>query len=517
MKPWEKYSQPVTPAITKPWEKFQEKPKTFKQKAGEYGLKVAEDIGQVGKSFSPQGAEAFVRALTEATQSDIAKLRKLKLPEKPSEDIISIPGLKKSALVQMGLGMARPILHPIESIKEGKLASTAIAWVPFLKGVKGMFKTIPKKMPVSELIAGKLERSTVENVAKNQYVQKGMTIFAKEDLNDVVNNATEATIKARENIAKAQNYIYQKAGITDDMMMPKERTTEALNNIKTEVNKFSDLAIGENKKLASQAKELVNDLQSKSATLNFGQIKSLTRQIYDLADANVTDTGKYTEVGRLYKQIGAELTKVKKSILQIAEASEKYSQLMEAEDVLRDTLRLDRVNGEQTLPLKIIRRFKDAEHGQFKKQLEQSNEIIKKNADIFKENPETADMINEYGNADFVDKIKLTQALHDVTTKRAVTPTGVGRIPGLAYLIRGTKIGDPLAQMVMLKNAIKIGIVKPEMVSKDVPVSQSIFGGKAFSQLRGLRELTGLPPIPIAATSAIAGVVQRGAKAKEKK
>jgi len=495
MKPWEKYAQPaVSTKVTKPWEKFQEK------KEPNWIKKAGINLLETGRAFvDPLQAFKGGMVLGKEVVPQIPRALRQAIPYKSVvTGKYDIEGLKR-----LREQMPQEIGHPLEAIKEGKLASTAATWYApwkaFKGGVKGILKGkagIGKTEAISELIGGKLERSTVENVAQNPYVQKGMSMFAKEDMNEVVNSAAEATMKAKENISNAQNYIYKKAGITDEMLMPSVKVEEALTNIKTEVDKFSRIAIGENKKLAIEAKELINDLEKQRAStgeINFGQIKSLTRQIYDLADANVTDTGRHTEAGRLYKQIGAELTKVKKSVLPIAEAGEKYSQLMEAESVLRDTLRLDRITGEQTLPLKIIRRFKDAEHGQFKKQLENANDIIKKNADIFKENPETADMINEYGNADFVDKIKLTQALHDVTTKRAVTPTGVGRIPGLAYLIRGAKVGDPMAQMVMLKKAIQSGLIRPELVSKQIPVSESLIGGRTVSKLRALEELAGVP------------------------
>jgi len=389
---------------------------------------------------------------------------------------------------EMGPAMVKPYIHPIKSFEEAPV-STALAYTPLLgRKLFGGAGKVAKLEPVSELIGGKLERSTVENTATNPFVRKNISMFAKEDINDVVNNAAESTLNARTKIQNAQNYIYTKHGITDDMQVP---LGDTLKNISDEVNKFGKGAIGENKKIASQAKRLVVDLkmQASNNVANFGTLKSLTRQIYDLAESNVTESGKYTEAGRLYNKIGAELTKSKKSILPIKEASEQYSALQEVDDILRETLRLDRINGEQTLPMKILRRFKDAEHGQFKKSLNEINDIIKKHSDLLKENPQTADLINEYGNAGFVDKIKLTQALHDITTKRAITPTGIGRIPVLAFLIRASKIGDPMAQMTMLRKGIEKGIINPKRVTENIPVSQSIIGGRTISKVKALSHL----------------------------
>lgn len=495
LKPWEE-AQLASNPIPKPWEeaKLQGEP-TLIQKAKSYlGINVR-DIGETANAFvNPytnfMAGMAMGKMGGEVLSSPIESLKKV-LPYKSvatgTYDFSGLKNLRESLPEQMS--------HPIEALKKGKTASTLATWALPLQalrkgaGLTGLMSK-QKTLPASELLAGKLEHSTVENVAKNPTVNEGMSIYAAEDLNNVVSDAAKATINAKEKIAAAQNHIYKTMGITDDLVMPPEKMNEALINIKGKIDDFSKTAIGENKAAAAKANVLYEDLlnQSKAGEIKFGQLKSATKQVYDIADSNVTDMGRQTEVGRLYSDIGKELTKTKKSLLPVKAASERYAELMEAENIIRDTLRLDRVNGEQTLPLKIIRRFKDAEHGQFKEQLEKVNDIFKKNAGVLKSNPETADLINKHGNADFVDRIKLTQALHDVTTKRAVTPQGIGRIPGLAYAVRATGVADPLRQMVMLKRGVKFPwLINPEAIN--APVSLSPF--KTISKARALGKITG--------------------------
>lgn len=505
MKPWEKYAAQNNTAASsvKPWEKYGEaKEPTYLQKAGR-------DLGQTLWGMTPMGMYQAGKTLGESAARDLeTKRNETKTGKKGSY-----------LLPEIGKSMVEPYAHPLKSLKEGRVASTALAWtIPTSIVKKGLAPVLskPKTLPLSELIGGKLERSTVENTVNNPHVSKNMSLYASEDINEVVNDAAQSTMAAKNKIKTAQNYIFQKAGITDDMVLPVDKVSEHMQKIGQYVDDFSGSAIGENKAAAGKAKGLLDDMVSmaRQKPLTYGQLKQLTKQVYDLADSNVTDMGRHTQLGSLYARIGKELTETKKSLLPIKEASKKYAELMEAEEILNDTLRLDKVTGELTLPMKIMRRFKDAEHGQFKAELEKVNNIFKKNADILKENPETADMINEYGNAAFVDKMKLTQALHDVTSKRAVTPQGIGRIPMLAYATRFTGATDPLKRMSTLAWLAQKGLKAP--VTKEIPVSpysRSLTKLSAYSEL-----IPGLKPLakaykPAAKVSVL--VNRKGNKEKE--
>jgi hypothetical protein len=100
-------------------------------------------------------------------------------------------------------------------------------------------------------------------------------------------------------------------------------------------------------------------------------------------------------------------------------------------------------------------------------------------------------LLNEYGNADFIDKIKLTQALHDITTKRSgmISPQGMGRNPIIGALMKHTKVFDPMNQMVMLKKGIQKGVINPSAVTDEIPVSQSLFGGRTISKARAFSHI----------------------------
>lgn len=465
----------------------------------------AQSVASVGSQLQDVMLGSTIKSLVDKTIS--------KQPETKPANAVTEQLLKPAVKTAVGEQMqAVPEVEKmyaeryggIENIKKSlyedpvAVAADAMTVGSALGGLKGIIKKPSmaaesvavkpsgKTLPVSKLIADKLEHSTVENVGTNPYVRKNVSVFASEDIDKVVNDAAEATINARNKISDAQSFIYQKHGITDEMQIPiKDAIAESDKYIK------SQKPIGENKAAVIKAKELLKDIKSqiKGGRASFGSLKELTRQIYELADTYVTPEGKMTEAGRLFERIGAELTKAKKSVLPLKEASNQFTELMEAEHKLRDIMRLDRINGEQTLPLKILRRFKDAEHGQFKSVLESINNVFKKNKAIFIENPETANLINEYGNADFVDKIKLTQALHDMTTKRAITPVGVSRLPILAYILRGSKLNDPMAKMVALKKLIDSGVINPDILTKEIPLSENIFGGRTASKLRAYSSL----------------------------
>jgi hypothetical protein len=350
----------------------------------------------------------------------------------------------------------------------------------------------------AKILPTKLEHSTIQNITENPYVRENIKPLASANIEDVAADAAKSTLKAKGAIRDIQNQFYKNLGIKDDMPVD---VNLAMAKVQHTIDEFSKGAIGsQNKATLKEAQTIYDDLSKETTNnaMSFGNIKQMTRALHDLSEQNVTDMGRHTEAGKLYSQMGAALGEAKNNIPAIKQAGSQYADLMDAEQKMNKLLRLNTARGEINLERKILATFKDKGNQEFKSQIEELG-------NIFKKYPESQPY------AGFVDKIKLAQALNDISSKKAVTPQGIGRLPLMQYLSQGFKIADPEFQANLLKRGLNKGIINPAGVMGQTQRSSSLIGGNLSTRTRAVLDILNKPkisdllPKPVTQAAPVAG------------
>jgi len=386
--------------------------------------------------------------------------------------------------------------NPILTAVTGALIPLPMGKAKAVSSMMKAEKSIEPEIAASKMIAGKLQNSSIENLA-NPFVNKvahspNLAVKTEELVQDAANSFKEAY----DSIKQIQSNFYKNAGVTDNLVV---NVDDALANMNAKVSKYAESAIGTaDEKAIIEASKIVGDItaKSKNGTLTFGQIKKMKDTLYSIGESNVTETGRHTPVGVLFKQLGHDLTEAQKAIPQIAQAGDKYKDLLEAEDLMNQATRLDRYTGEINLAKKIKNRYTDIGNEDWKNSIAKAEEI-------FKRHPESKEF------ADFNDKIKAAHLALDVQKAKAVLPTGIGRIPMLKYLGNMSKVFDPQFQVNMLARYVKKGTIKPESLSSMVKESQIPIGGASITKMRALKEIF-KEPYQAAKGVAKKGTIQSG-------
>ncbi len=365
---------------------------------------------------------------------------------------------------------------------EGMMASAILPTTGGLKGLKGLLgkravqqelPKIAKMVDTAEILPTSLEKTNIQNVASNKFVRDNTANFLGKQAPEIAKTAADLTKQVKPAIRTAQNEFYSKLGIKDidplDISSAKELLKKELNEAPKYLNEAD----------VKKARAIIGDLTGKQNVAQFGKVKEASRILYDLAEDNVNDMGRKTVTGKFFSKLGGILTDVKHSDPRIKMAGGQYKDLIEAEKLINKTLRLNREMGEMRLEGRIASSFKDKGQMTFKENLSKLDDILRRY-------PETKHLV-DYGG--FTDQIKLAQLANDLATKKAVTPQGLGRIPGMKYIANILKVGDPEFQAVILKRGIESGRINPEAVMGKTKLSEGLLGGKTFTRYRALKSI----------------------------
>jgi hypothetical protein len=201
--PWEKYQATTAPATSPtnaPWEKYQSEPS--------YGSKVLEDIKQTGISAAPvigagmiAGAPAAAGLGGVLAGIPVGKALAHDIDIKKQEGTTGLGNgfnsyAGKNELPKLGASIAHPYIHPIESLQQGKLASTALAWSLPLAMLKGGFKGAAEPFGISKI----LKEVPPEEVAQSIKTNTPLSEIVGDSGQDLIQTAKVSNLAARKTI-----------------------------------------------------------------------------------------------------------------------------------------------------------------------------------------------------------------------------------------------------------------------------------------------------------------------------
>jgi len=356
----------------------------------------------------------------------------------------------------------------LQMMKENPELSPKVRAFAESKGYKVTPKQLEKvirgereSVDTAELLPIKLEKTQIQNLAKNKFLQDKIGNFTGAQAAEYADTAATLTKEVKPGIRKAQNEFYKELGIKDSDLLNATEAQNKILDIITEGAKYVD------ERAIKNATALFDDI-SKKPEIDFGTVKKNANIAYDLAEANVNNIGRKTPTGKFFTDIGNSLTKLKHTDPRISKASAKFAELLEAEKLINKTLRASSEMGEMSLDKKILASHKDKGFLDTKRNLARINDILSKY-------PETKQLVKKGG---FNDMIQLAQLAQDISLKKTTNPVGFFNRFGLQALGNVLKVGDPAVQAQLLVKGIKSGRINPEAVagmSKDYP--GIMFGG----------------------------------------
>jgi len=368
------------------------------------------------------------------------------------------PAIGKYALPLIGKGIKAvggKIISPITKQAEQK-AVKAIA-----KGAeKAKIASKKASIQVADAIKGNLEEDTLRDINDIPYVAKNIKMGFIPERSEKITTAAAKTIK---NINKSfdniERKIYKSAGVTDNLRVP---IHDNLGGMVKNIARIATEAISDEEEIAaSKALKIIKKIQkqaSKDGTISFGQAKTIANQLYDMADSNINPaTEKMTRIGKLFEGMGHQVTKAKNSIPEIKGAAEKFGNIQDIKRGMRNMMRLNSAAGELRLESRIQNLHKS---------IGLKNEF-KKIKDMMLSMPE----MRKYGQ--ILNKVNLAMAVNDIKGARAITPLGLGRLPGIKYLQQFTGVGDPESISQQFAGAAEKGLIRKGALSEMVDISET--------------------------------------------
>jgi hypothetical protein len=203
-------------------------------------------------------------------------------------------------------------------------------------------------------------------------------------------------------------------------------------------------------------------------------------------------------MGMLYNDMRQSLRNAETQIPQLKGVRDKYADLINAEDRVKEALRTHKtLDGENVNIAVKIRRFNDdVVHYPFKQNITEASDILKKY-------PETAPL------ADFDSKVKAAQLSISAKKAEGGAATGLGKemsgqtlwSSGKNVLKAVTKVASPKFKINTFANWIDKGYIKPEEVSKIIKTSKNPIFGTAATTTRALSGI--LSPSKIALNASL--------------
>jgi len=338
------------------------------------------------------------------------------------------------------------------------------------------------KTTVSKALGGSLSDETVENIAQNptvrSYVAKNP--YIEQNVPELAKDAKDAVFTTIKDLKKAGQNIYTKAGITDETLVTLK--PEQLTNLDNGLQQFTRFASTSDAPIIKSGQEVIENIMSKmeKGKLPFGLLKRETARLEELA-SKAYKAGDKT-AGSFYAGLKNTLKEARDTIPELGTASKEFSSLKQAENLIKNVLRLNSVAGEKGAEKAILRLTTELGNKTNKEMLETASALLK-------QNPETAHL------AGFLDKIKLAQAAHDITKAKAITPQGWGRLPVIKHLMNVAPISNPQTRAQVLAQLSERGIINPQAISREIKTSKLPFIGKTITGLRARKELYQMPSL----------------------
>lgn len=448
---------------------------------GKAALEIAGGIGgsiaggPVGSVIVAGLSGAGAEALSQKLATSQIKTQEGESPNK----YFNLPAVRKEAL-RAAAGQAGG-----ELLGKGIIALQARRAI---KSAMPVSEGIEKTLPASKIFSRHtgLQDTTIRDISENPYVRKKAAQgFITENVEEYEREMAESLKKLHPKFKELENNLYKQAGVTDQtpvniikpvLMKGEEMPVSPVGKLQSLIEDFGTTATtDEDLKALKDATGFLNNISksAKGENLEFGQLKKWTQKLYDNSQ-NAYDK-QLNDVGNLFSNMRKTLTETRNAIPGLKQASSKFSELSNTNDVINDLLHIDPKEINVNVAKRLKRRYKDVGNTVFKDQLDALE-------NYFKSSPETMPL------TDLTNKIKTYLMGLDVTSAKSNPFKNVTGIMNLPVLRAGTeavkKVANPERAAHFLAKNIDRGLINPGAVTREIPQSSNVLFGKALSNMR---------------------------------